>query len=54
MEKLATNRGKVKISYQGYLYNKSAIWQMDTIRMSAKENKNRKGAEGELKLKMMK
>ena len=23
---------------------KSAIWQMDTSRMSAKENKNRKGA----------
>ena len=58
MEKLTTNRGKVKIATSDTYIIESAIWRMDTSRMSAKENKKGKvhviSADGELKLKMMK
>ena len=59
MEKLTTNCRKVKISYQGHLYDKNlAKFSGYESYECKKRQKKRKAhvisAEGELKLKMMK
>ena len=58
MEKLTTNRWKVKISYQRHLYNKMCNLANGYESYECERKQKRKlhviSAEGELKLKMMK
>ena len=58
MEKLTTNRGKGKISYQGHLYNKKCNLANGYESHEWERKQKRKGARdqyrGRIKVKMMK